>query len=231
MAWETQLLRLLQGPLAGLALIVFTAGLLGQTIRLWLLTEKVDPARVRVSPDPRHKDKADRRLGLVRYLARLRTTALGNSAVLVPVSLIFHVCLVVVPLFIKGHNVLLRVSFGLALPSFSDGLADLLTMVVLGCGLFFLARRLLVKKVRVITGAGNVLLLLLVLLVFLTGLLARHQLVLDYNLMMILHMAGGVLLLIIIPFSKFFHMIFFFFGRFLIVNEYGFGRSRRTWRF
>jgi len=74
-------------------------------------------------------------------------------------------------------------------------------------------------------------LLALVLLPFLSGLLAHHHLLLEYNQMILVHMAAGELMLIMIPFSKFFHMIFFFFGRFFIVNEYSLGAPKRSWQY
>ena len=230
MAWETQILRFLQGPLALLALSVFLAGLIGQSVRLWRRTNAALPPRLKAAADSRDPANGGLRRRWARFLARLRTTAPGASPVLAAVSLVFHVCLFVVPLGIGGHIVLLESTLGTALPALSDRMADLLTLFVLAGGLFFLLRRVLVRRVRVITSWNNVVLLLLALLPFATGILAHHHLVLRYNLMIMLHMVSAELLLVLIPFSKFFHMIFFFFGRFLIVNEYSLGRPRRVWQ-
>ena len=231
MATQAQILQFLQGPMVWVALIVFIAGIIIQSIRLWRFTQKRRPAEVHLAAPPRRTEPDTRQHKWIRWTARIKTTALGASPCLSAFSIIFHICLFVTPLFLMGHNVLIESATGVPIPYFSEHTSDLLTVIVLGCGLFFLLRRLFLKRVRAITSAYDFVLLAVALLPFLTGLLAHHHLLLEYNQMILVHMAAGELMLIMIPFSKFFHMIFFFFGRFFIVNEYSLGAPKRSWQF
>ena len=231
MAFQEQLLQILQGPMVWAATIIFAAGIIGQSIRLYRLTRRTEPEKIEFIANPRKTMKISGWRRWTPCLGQLKTTMLGTSPVLSAVTIIFHICLFITPIFLMGHNVLLKATVGLPLPYFSETTSDLLTLIVLFCGLFFLFRRLLLPRVRVLTTPYDILLLLLAIFPFLTGFLAHHQLLLDYQLMMILHMGFSELLLIMIPFSKFFHMIFFFFGRFFIVNEYSLGMPRRIWQF
>jgi nitrate reductase gamma subunit len=224
------ILQILQGPMVWAALGAFAAGILVQTVRLARLTRKAEIQKAPFTADAA-RSMPERREEWIRRLARMKTTALGASPVLSSVSILFHVCLFITPVFLMGHNILIRAGTGLRIPSFPQPVSDTLTLAVLLCGVFFLLRRLFLKRVRVITTPWDIFLLLIVLLPFATGILAHHQLLAGYRAMMILHMAAGELVLIMIPFSKFFHMIFFFFGRFSIVSEYSLGRPKRIWRF
>src|SRR6056297_2661254 len=210
MAFQAQLLQILQGPMVWVAFIIFVAGIIGQSIRLYRLTRRTEPEKIQFIANPRKTQKISGWRRWMPYLGQLKTTMLGTSPVLSAVTIIFHICLFITPIFLMGHNVLLKAAVGLPLPYFSETTSDLLTLIVLFCGLFFLFRRLLLPRVRVLTTPYDILLLLLAIFPFLTGFLAHHQLLLDYQLMMILHMGFSELLLIMIPFSKFFYMIFFF---------------------
>jgi len=50
-----------------------------------------------------------------------------------------------------------------------------------------------------------------------------------YDFIMFLHVLFGEAMLIIAPFSKFFHMIFFFFNRFFVAGEHTIGKPTRIW--
>ncbi len=231
MGYQEQILLILQGPMVWISLLIFFTGLCVQSIRLRRLTRKTVPAAIAFAANPPKKKKAGGRQKWIRSLAGMKTTALGASPWLSAISIIFHVCLFITPVFLMGHNVLIEAAVGVSIPSFSENISDILTLIVLMCGLFFLLRRLLLKRVRVLSTPYDLFLLVLAVLPFLTGILARHHLLWDYQLMILIHIAAGELLLIMIPFSKFFHMVFFFFGRFFIVNEYSLGAPKRSWQF
>lgn len=231
MVFQEQLLQILQGPMVWAAFLIFVAGLIVQTIRLSRLTRKAEPAKISFAANPRKTKKVSGWRRWLPYIAQLKTTMLGTSPVLSAVTILFHICLFITPIFLMGHNVLLKAAFGVSLPYFSETTSTVLTLLVLFCGLFFLLRRLFLARVRAITTTYDFILLFIAIFPFLTGFLSHHHLLLDYNLMIMLHMISGELILIMIPFSKFFHMIFFFFGRFFIVNEYSLGMPKRTWQF
>jgi hypothetical protein len=82
--------------------------------------------------------------------------------------------------------------------------------------------------VRNVTYVSDYLLLAVVMLPFLTGFLAYHQLG-PYRPMLILHMLAGEIMLIAIPFTRLSHMLFFFFTRAYMGSEFGNVRNARDW--
>lgn len=219
------------GPLVWVALAVCAAGTVYQVIRFYSLTREAGlsfsmPLQCQAQMVQR-RPFASR---LRAMLQRAKLTAIAVHPVTVTVSMLFHLCLLVVPLFLLGHNALIARALGLTLPSMPDGLSDMLTAAVLFCCAFFLLRRILLARVRAITSVYDYLVLALATLPFLSGFLAYHQMSgLDYRTLMIVHMLSGELMIMAIPFTKLTHMIFFFMNRFLIVNEHTLGKGSRTW--
>lgn len=143
-------------------------------------------------------------------------------------SYLFHLGLFAVPLFLSAHIVLVEEAFNISWPALNDGLADLMTVVVMAALVFFAGRRLVQPEVKFLTTSRDFLLLLAVLLPFLTGFLAYHQ-VFAYQWMMILHILSGELMLILIPFSRFSHMITAPLTRAYTGSEFGNVRHARDW--
>ena len=217
------------GPLLWLSAIVFVAGFVYRTVRLFQLTEKKD---VVLCPVTSPKDKPAPSISAeeqkLEKIARFQNSVLGRHPVMVIMSALFHLCLFLPVLFLMAHNVMLHRSFGIRLPSIPDGLADLMTVIVLCGGLFFLARRIAVPKVAAISSGADYGALVLTILPFLTGFLAHHQL-LHYKSMLTMHVLTGDLMLIALPFTKVGHMVFFFFFRLTMGGEHSMGRGRRIW--
>jgi len=226
---HTVLLDFIRGPLAWISFIIFGLGLIVQTFRLVNLTQKKETRHFAADnafvPEP-----LSMRERFSRRLAFLKITVIGNNACMVMFSILFHVCLVATPIFLLGHNVLLDASFGFSFISFSEKTSDFMTLVVLMCGLVFFLRRLLLPRVRIISTTYDFILLFVAMTPFLTGFLAHHP-ALNYHMMITVHILSGELMLVMIPFSKFFHMVFFFVSRFMIINEYSMGHPKRSWRF
>jgi nitrate reductase gamma subunit len=148
--------------------------------------------------------------------------------VMAGISVLFHVFLFITPVFLFAHNELFRQAWGFSLPSLSESTTDMMTILFLLCGFFFLFRRVFVRRVRAITTANDYLMLLVTVTPFFTGLMAfRHWF--DYQSMMIVHILSGELMLILIPFTKLGHMIYLFLYRLFIGGEYSFGQGRRAW--
>lgn len=223
----------IQGPLVWLSLATFISGIIFQTWRLskmmqpslndWRIPEKELPSLTVMSKKER----------FLRRLFFLKNSILGVNPLVAFISLIFHLCLLLTPVFVPAHAVLLEKFFGLGWISWfswSPQTAHFTTGLILACGFFFVVRRMMIRRVRAITTVYDYLMLALALTPFLTGYMA-HANMGDYRLMITLHILSGELMLILIPFSKFFHMIFFFFSRFAIVNEYSLGAPKRSWQF
>lgn len=221
--------ELVRGPLVWVSLIVFVLGTVFQVFRFFALSRKSG-----MSPHvPLQSSKKDRPKWyspgrLAGFLKKAGNTVLAVSPVTIIVSTIFHVFLVFVPLFLLGHNELIALTLGIGLPSVSEHISDLLTVVVLLSCAFFLYRRIFLSRVRAITSFYDYLVLALATVPFLSGFIAYHQFF-DYRTMMIIHMLSGELMLMAIPFTKLTHMIFFFLNRFLVVGEHTLGKGSRSW--
>jgi nitrate reductase gamma subunit len=213
--------------LVSIALMIFVLGLIYQGIQFSKLTRKKEWI---VPPLPFEQKRQKKTVGqfIVDSLASLKGTFWKTDPLMTIVTSVFHVCLILVPIFLFGHNLLLDQSWGVSLFSLPEWFADGLTIVVLICAGFFLMRRLCLARVRAISTFYDYLVLFIAIAPFLTGCLAYHQWF-DYPTVMILHILSGELMLITIPFTKLGHMLFFFLYRFLIGSEYSFTRGSRTW--
>ncbi len=215
----------IRGPLAWISFIVFFLGLIFQFYRFFNLTKK-NP-HVIYNPRPRKKITG----GSVQdFIKRASLSVFGVNPVMVIVTTVFHLCLIIAPVFLLAHNMLLKNAIGISLFSFSESFVDTLTVIFLFCGLFFLLRRILVARVRAITDWNDYFILFLATAPFITGYLAYHQTFADhYRLVISLHILAGELMLMAVPFTKFVHMVFFFVFRFVIESEYSLGKGDRTW--
>lgn len=135
------------------------------------------------------------------------------------ITWIFHLCLLITPVFLLAHIVLVYESWQIQWVSLPDNLADVMTVLVILGVLFFSIRRLSTKAVRSLTAGSDWLLLALIAGVFLSGLMAYHHWG-PYRPLLIAHIMLGEVLLVAIPFSKLIHMILFFFTRGYLGAEY-----------
>ncbi len=215
----------IQGQLVSIAFAIFILGLIFQFFQFFKLTKKKEwiypPGEVK-----REKKTAGK--WVTFCLASVNGTLWKTDPLITIVTSVFHVFLILVPLFLLGHNILLNQSWGLSLWSLPESVTDILTLAVLICVAFFIGRRLFLSRVRVITSLYDYAVLLVALAPFLTGYLAYHQWF-NYDTVMTVHILAGEIMLITIPFTKLGHMLFFFLYRFLIGNEYSFARGERTW--
>jgi nitrate reductase gamma subunit len=220
---------LVRGPLVWISFLVFILGSVYQVLRFYRLTRQVPPAPRELPPVQDAPVMVQTFDGACRlWLGQVKRTIAGTSPVTIAVSTVFHVCLLVTPLFVLGHNALLDLSWGVSLFSFSEATTDTMTLVLLACAGYFLVRRMMVPRVRAITTPYDYVVLCLAVMPFLTGYMAYHHLG-DYRTVMILHMLFGELMLMAIPFTKLVHMIFFFLNRFIITNEHTLGRGGRIY--
>jgi nitrate reductase gamma subunit len=213
--------------LVSISIIIFVLGLIYQGIQFFRLTRKKEWVFPPLPPEEKPKKKTVIQ-SIVDGLASLKGTLWETDPLMTVVTAVFHVCLILTPIFLLGHNILLDQSWGASLWSLPECLADGLTIVLFICAAFFLIRRLFLARVRAISTFYDYLVLLIAIAPFLTGYLAYHQWF-DYQPVMILHVLSGELMLITIPFTKLGHMLFFFLYRFLIGTEYSFTRGSRTW--
>ena len=156
---------------------------------------------------------------IARGLLPLGLGAMRQQPVLGAVTFVFHLCVLITPVFLLAHIVLVYESWQVQWFSLPDLAADAMTVIVIACTLYFAARRLLRAEVRAVTDFSDWALLIVVNGIFLTGLLAYHHWG-PYRPLLITHILLGEALLLMIPFTKVMHMVLFFFTRGYLGAEY-----------
>ncbi len=215
-----------------MSLVLCIAGTIVRTIQFISLTT-VEKRNTRVQKIAPTKQKSAHNFPMnrfFRFLSDLKLTILGTSPVTILVSSIFHICLIITPIFLLAHNILIEQAIGFSLFSFSERFTNWLTFIFLICAAFFLIRRIFLPRLRAISSFYDYMILLIITAPFLTGCLAYYQ-VFDYEILIILHMLSGELMLIAIPFTKIYHMVFFFIGRFVLIHQHTLGKGSRTWQY
>ncbi len=207
-----------------IAAIVFIGGVAYRGVQMFRLTEKKERAYCPAS-SVREDSPEERKL---RVIVFLQHTLLGQHPVMALVSLVFHTCIVAIPVLTHAHNLLWRQSWGIGFFSLPDGIINIMTVIVLLGVFFFFMRRLVVPRVRAVSSLNDHLILAIVAAPFLTGFMAYHQWA-DYKTIITIHILAGQLMLIAIPFSKVGHMIFFIFARSLFGSEFSLWRGSRVW--
>lgn len=231
-----QLYDFVRGPLFILAWVMFVLGFAWRIFQFTRLTRKITtPAVPAPAPLP---SEADQRFmdagksGFRRWWARLRRwergTVFSTHPVMSRVSMVFHIMLFLVPLLLPAHNILFRQTFHASLPTLPEPLMDVLTLVLLGIGAFFLVRRIAFPRVRALTTVRDYLVLLLVAAPFVSAYMAYHQW-LDYRTVLVVHMLLGEICIAAIPLTKLGHMPFLIFARFFNAGEYAWKPGNRRW--
>lgn len=219
--------ELLRGPLATASFIIFFLGMIYQIVRFFALTRKYEQTG-KVSGFANRVDKQSEPSQAIREKARKQGMVWGMEPHMTVITTIFHVLLIITPIFLLSHNILILRSWGVTLPSFPESFSDFLTFIVLGFGAYFLYRRIFLSKVRALSDVSDYLIFLVVFAPFITGFIAYHQFF-AYKYMVILHILTGEIMLICLPFTKLVHMLYFFLNRFFLVGEYSFRQGTRTW--
>jgi nitrate reductase gamma subunit len=131
------------------------------------------------------------------------------------VSYLFHIGVILVPVFLADHIALWESVLGTNLPEIGYGLADFLTLFTIGSILVLFGIRIFSLRLRSMSRRADYVLLLAVLVPFASGYLAMHP---RYNLFpwevtMLIHLLSAELLFVLIPFTKLAHIVLFFFDR------------------
>ena len=216
---DPSLYNFVRGPLVWIAFIVFIGGSIYQIRELILLAKKEKVVY------PYMSLKFTLR-SLLHWFIPFASVNWRRRPVITMVTFLFHIGLVLLPIFLLSHNVLIYESWGISWWTIPEGLADIMTMIVIGCCIFFFLRRIFAPEVRFVTFADDYLILAIAFLPFITGFLAYHQWLLPHKIMVILHMIFGSLMLIAIPFTRLGHMLYFFLTRAYMGSDQGYRHSK-----
>ena len=109
-----------------------------------------------------------------------------------------------------------------------DSLSKVMTVIVILGGIAFVMRRIGNPTVRLVSSAGDFVVVVFVLAPFVTGLMAYYQLF-NYDVVIIVHQCAGAVWLAMIPFTRIAHMLYFPLTRAYMGCEFGFVRNARDW--
>lgn len=124
-------------------------------------------------------------------------------------SMVFHIGLILTPIFLAAHILLWKRGTGLAWPGLSRNMADTLTVITIAACLALLIGRTANRYSRYISRFQDFTLLILLGLIFTSGFLAgRPELnPFSYNATMLVHVLGGDIAFILLPFTKLAHAV------------------------
>jgi nitrate reductase gamma subunit len=217
-----EIYNFVSGPLAWLAFILFFGGCLYRLVRLFMLVKEKEPF-IFTYMSWKYSLRS-----IFHWIIPFGTVNWRRHPILTVVTFVFHIGLVIAPIFLLAHVILLDEALNLSWWALPDAWADVLTVVVIiGC-LFFLVRRLTQPEVKFVTSASDFVILTIVAAPFITGFIAYHQWI-DYPVMMVLHVVAGEVLLVAIPFTRLSHMLFSPFTRAYMGSEFGKVRHARDW--
>ncbi len=130
-------------------------------------------------------------------------------------SILFHVGLLLVPVFLAEHAFLWARGPGVNLPTMSHEFADQLTVLTLVAGIFLLGYRIFNRISRELSSRADYFLPMAVILPLLSGFLACHPAwsPLPYQSMMLLHVLSAELTFILLPTTRLVHVVLFPFDR------------------
>ena len=168
------------GPLAWAAFIVFISGSLYRLINMLYLVNKKEKF-IYTYMSLKYSFRS-----IFHWIIPFATLGWKRHPVLTIVTFAFHLCLIITPVFLLSHAILWDESWNINLWTLPDGVADIMTLIVVGSCIFFLTRRLVSPEVQYVTSASDYAILAIVALPFITGFIAYHQWF-NYPFFMILH--------------------------------------------
>lgn len=210
------------GPMAWLAFLLFIGGSLFRLGRMLYLVAKKERF-IFTYMSWKYSLRS-----ILHWLTPFGTANWKLHPLLTIVTFAFHICLLATPLFLMAHIILWEEAWNLSWWAIPDGVADIMTVVVILSCVFFLVRRLREPEVRFVTTTSDFVILAMVALPFLTGFVAYHQWI-HYKVFLILHILSGEVMLAAIPFTRLSHMIFSPFTRAYMGSEFGGIRHARDW--
>ncbi len=134
-----------------------------------------------------------------------------QRAVFSTTSMIFHISIILTPIFLGAHILLWERGLGLGWPSIGNAAADYLTLVAIVTGIVLFIQRVGARGSRAISRVQDYVLPLLIVVPFASGYLAMHPPLnpFDYASTMFVHVMSGNLIFLLIPFTKISHVALF----------------------
>ena len=213
--------ELIRSSLVWIAFLVFIFGSIYRVVNLYLQLKKDKVVY------PYMHFKFGLR-SILHWIIPFGSVNMRKHPVFTILSFLFHICLLVTPVFALGHILSWKESWKISWWALPDPVTNIMTIIVIFAGIVFALRRMSDPAVRYVTALSDYLILTVVLSPFVTGLFAYYQLF-DYKTIITLHILCGCLWLMIIPFTRVVHMVFFALTRAYMGSEFGYVRNAKDW--
>lgn len=201
-----QLLSWARGPALGYAFAIFLFGMILRLFEIYSLGRKRD-----LAPSRTHSPGSGWRTVISRSIP---SQSMFKPSMLTYITgYTFHIGFFVVLLFLVPHIELIHSITGLHWPALPTPIIDLITVATIIALIIALISRVMNPVKRFLSTFGDYLAWSVTILPLLTGYLAYHHLLLDYTLLLALHILSVELLLVVIPFTKLTHMVTLFIAR------------------
>ena len=124
-------------------------------------------------------------------------------------SMIFHIAILIVPLFLAGHIALWFRNTGISWPAIPNALADMLTITAIITAVALVVQRLSAKSTRVLSRPQDYMLPPLIALPFVSGFMVMHPAFnpFSYSTALFIHVMSANLIMILIPLTKLTHVV------------------------
>ena len=121
----------------------------------------------------------------------------------------FHIAILIVPVFLAGHIALWFRSTGLSWPAIPNTLADVLTIVAVTAAVALVVQRLAAKPTRALSRFQDYALPLVIALPFVSGFMVMHPAYnpYSYSAVLFVHVMSANLVMVLIPLTKLTHAV------------------------
>jgi nitrate reductase gamma subunit len=134
---------------------------------------------------------------------------LWNQVLFSLTSFLFHVAILIVPIFLGGHIALWARGLGVSWPAVSNPAADVLTIVAIVTAVALVVQRIASRPTRALSRFQDYAIPLVVALPFASGFLLMHPSAnpFSHDATFFVHVMSGNLLFVLIPITKLSHIV------------------------
>jgi nitrate reductase gamma subunit len=124
-------------------------------------------------------------------------------------SILFHIAILIVPVFLAGHIALWLRGAGISWPAIPNAVADVLTIVAVITAIALVVQRLAARSTRALSRFRDYALPLIIAVPFVTGFMVMHPAFnpYSYSSTLFVHVMSANLLMILIPLTKLTHAV------------------------
>jgi nitrate reductase gamma subunit len=121
---------------------------------------------------------------------------------------LFHICILIVPVFLGGHIALWARGIGVSWPAIPNAVADVLAIVAIVTVVALIAQRASARATKSLSRFQDYALPLLIAVPFVTGFLAMHPASnpFSYDAVLLVHVLSANLIFVLMPITKLSHV-------------------------